>query len=112
LHRLVSVHLAGEDKDEISLDTLPGKFTVTRTDEVLTPYRFWSLYGELTRRDLLEHALRLVARNGGAPGVDGERPRICALALVQCFRVFCRTMLTVANNRAGAAIACDCPCFA
>jgi group II intron reverse transcriptase/maturase len=35
-------------------------------------YRFWSLYGELTRRDLLEHALRLVARNGGAPGVDGE----------------------------------------
>ena len=35
-------------------------------------YRFWSLYGELTRRDLLEHALRLVVRNGGAPGVDGE----------------------------------------
>jgi len=35
-------------------------------------YRFWSLYGELTRGDLLEHALRLVARNGGAPGVDGE----------------------------------------
>jgi hypothetical protein len=35
-------------------------------------YRFWSLYGELKRRDLLEHALRLVVRNGGAPGVDGE----------------------------------------
>lgn len=35
---LVSVHLAGEGKDEISLDTLPGKFTVTRTDEALTPY--------------------------------------------------------------------------
>lgn len=35
-------------------------------------YRFWSLYGELTRHDLLEHALRLVVRNGGAPGVDGE----------------------------------------
>ena len=35
-------------------------------------YRFWSLYGELTRRDLLEHALQLVVRNGGAPGVDGE----------------------------------------
>lgn len=35
-------------------------------------YRFWSLYGELTRRDLLEHAFGLVARNGGAPGVDGE----------------------------------------
>jgi hypothetical protein len=35
---LVSPHLAGEGKDEIVLDTLPGKFTVTRTDEALTPY--------------------------------------------------------------------------
>jgi hypothetical protein len=35
---LVSVHLTGEGNDEISLDTLPGKFSVTRTDEVLTPY--------------------------------------------------------------------------
>jgi len=35
-------------------------------------YRFWSLYGELTRGDLLEHALQLVARNGGAPGSDGQ----------------------------------------
>jgi hypothetical protein len=35
---LVSVHLAGEGKDEIVLDTLLGKFTVTRTDEALTPY--------------------------------------------------------------------------
>jgi hypothetical protein len=34
---LVSVHLAGAGKDEISLDTLPGKFTVTRTDEVGLP---------------------------------------------------------------------------
>jgi len=35
-------------------------------------YRFWSLYGELTRHDLLEEALRLVERNGGAAGVDGQ----------------------------------------
>jgi hypothetical protein len=35
---LISVHLAGEGKDEIALDTLPGKFTITRTDEALTPY--------------------------------------------------------------------------
>lgn len=35
---LVSVHLAGEGKDEISLDALPGKITITRTDSALTPY--------------------------------------------------------------------------
>ncbi len=35
-------------------------------------HRFWSLYSELTRRDLLEHAFELVVRNGGAPGVDGQ----------------------------------------
>lgn len=35
-------------------------------------YRFWSLYGELTRMDLLEHALKLVARNGGSPGIDSQ----------------------------------------
>lgn len=35
-------------------------------------YRFWSLYSELTRMNLLEYALQLVQRNGGAPGVDGQ----------------------------------------
>lgn len=35
-------------------------------------WRFWSLYGELYRRDILEHALQLVVLNGGAPGVDGQ----------------------------------------
>lgn len=35
-------------------------------------YRFWSLYSELTRLDLLEYALQLVERNGGAAGVDGQ----------------------------------------
>jgi len=46
--------------------------TLYRKAKAEPGYRFWSLYGEMTRRDLLEHALRLVARNGGAPGVDGE----------------------------------------
>lgn len=35
---LVSVHLTGEDTDGIALDTLRGKFTVTRTEAALTPY--------------------------------------------------------------------------
>ena len=35
-------------------------------------WRFWSLYGELYRRDILEQALQRMARNGGAPGVDGQ----------------------------------------
>jgi RNA-directed DNA polymerase len=35
-------------------------------------YRFWSLYGDIMRRDLLEHALQRVARNKGGPGMDGQ----------------------------------------
>jgi len=35
-------------------------------------YRFWSLYGDIMRKDVLEYALQLVSRNGGAPGVDGQ----------------------------------------
>lgn len=39
---LVSLHLAGEGQtpaaDELTLDTLPGKFTLTRTDAALTAY--------------------------------------------------------------------------
>jgi RNA-directed DNA polymerase len=34
-------------------------------------YRFWSLYGELSRKDILETALTMVARNDGCAGVDG-----------------------------------------
>lgn len=39
---LVSLHLSGEGEkapaDELTLDTLPGKFTLTRTDAALTAY--------------------------------------------------------------------------
>lgn len=36
-------------------------------------WRFYSLYGELLRGDLLADALDAVMENGGAPGVDGFR---------------------------------------
>jgi len=35
-------------------------------------HRFWSLYSEMTRGDLLAYALELVVANDGAPGVDGQ----------------------------------------
>ena len=35
-------------------------------------YRFWSLYGELLRRDVLRTALAVQIANGGQAGVDGE----------------------------------------
>jgi len=35
-------------------------------------YRFWSLYGELLRKDVLDTALTAQWRNGGEAGVDGE----------------------------------------
>ena len=47
--------------------------TLYRKAKAEPGYRFWSLYGELLRSDLLEHALKLVARNDGAPGVDGQK---------------------------------------
>jgi len=46
--------------------------TLSRKAKAEPGYWFWSLYGELSRRDLLEHALRLVVRNGGGPGVEGN----------------------------------------
>jgi RNA-directed DNA polymerase len=65
---------AGDGSQEI---TTPEKLrklqrALYRKAKAEPGYRFWSLYGELTRSDLLEHALQLVERNGGARGVDGQ----------------------------------------
>ena len=45
-------------------------------------HRFWSLHGELSRRDVLERALDAQLRHGGTTGVDGE-----SLAAVKAVRV-------------------------
>ena len=48
------------------------QITLYRKAKSAPKYRFWSLYGELRRKDVLETALAVQLRNGGAAGVDGE----------------------------------------
>ena len=46
--------------------------TLYRKAKAEPKYRFYSLYGELSRLDLLDHALVRVTHNDGAAGVDGQ----------------------------------------
>lgn len=48
------------------------QITLYRKAKAEPRYRFWSLYGEVLRRDVLAAALDAVAGNDGAAGVDGE----------------------------------------
>ena len=50
--------------------------TLYRKAKAEPPYRFYSLYGELLREDLLETAMASVAHNNGAAGVDGQECEI------------------------------------
>ena len=65
---------AGDGSQEIATPEKLRKLqrALYRKAKAKPKYRFWSLYGELTRRDLLAYALDLVVANDGAPGVDGQ----------------------------------------
>jgi group II intron reverse transcriptase/maturase len=48
------------------------QITLYRKAKAEPKYRFWSLYGELLRQDVLNAALEAQWKNGGQAGVDGE----------------------------------------
>src|SRR5216117_3967402 len=48
------------------------QITLYRKAKAQPKYRFWSLYGELLRLEVLESALEAQFRNDGGAGVDGE----------------------------------------
>jgi group II intron reverse transcriptase/maturase len=76
-------HGEGRDDGRVEAETLFDRITTPakvqklqralyRKAKAEPGYRFYSLYGELLRRDLVETAMSAVANNAGAAGVDGQ----------------------------------------
>ena len=76
-------HSEGADDGRVTVEALFDRITTPpkvqklqralyRKAKAAPGYRFYSLYGELRRRDLIETAMSAVAHNDGAAGVDGQ----------------------------------------
>src|ERR1700677_535349 len=65
--------MAGATRIETPDKVRSLQIALYRKAKVEPKYRFWSLYGELLRRDVLDTALKAQTRYGGTAGVDGER---------------------------------------
>lgn len=76
-------HSEGADDGRAAVETLFDRITTPpkiqklqralyRKAKAAPGYRFYSLYGELLRRDVIETAMSAVVHNGGAAGVDGQ----------------------------------------
>jgi RNA-directed DNA polymerase len=76
-------HSEGADDGRAAVATLFDRITTPpkvqklqralyRKAKAAPGYRFYSLYGELRRRDVIETAMSAVASNAGAAGVDGQ----------------------------------------
>ena len=83
---LVSLHLAGEEQipcpDDLTLDTLPGKFTLTRTDAALTAYGglvAWSAF--LKHLGLIERLAQRCPVSRSSPNAAPVREVLHSFAL-------------------------------
>jgi RNA-directed DNA polymerase len=64
--------MAGATRIETPEKVRQLQITLYRKAKAEPQYRFWSLYGELLRRDVLDMALTTQLRNDGEAGVDGQ----------------------------------------